>query len=380
MIMNNMGNIDRMYFTVRDSFGDDIGEARYASFDAAKEALKNYCERTDTDVDGAWLGIVYKGEGEGQDIKCALVQNHVTPNYDRFRSMYSNLSERALSVPEIELAALWARQMEFPFDRDTQERIDVLEKQLGVYERETSTVGDLYVGKWRVHIVPPGGRYGYENRLVNKDRESSIEFWDMSVKKSSFPDGQFVTRYDLDSLYDTKWGAGADLMMRGGLCLDGANAAVWSLSGPEMTQVFHWLKNRELLPAENFLYVSGEVDVPYDVVDHIPLPHMDSAYLASEVALNQRLNGLAFVRDLHVERMGEYKEGTGYTFSFTAQAERGQVEKDMAQALEGLPHEVDIENKSVAVKKESLDKVINGCAAQVKNDPAGNEKGMDLEK
>ena len=371
---NDMNTDLKMFFTVRDGFGDPIGDKQYPTFDVAADVFKEYCAKFGQEADDAWIGVVFNGVD--RPYKCALVQHHMTPMGNRYISMENNISEKALAIPEIKLAALKASQLQYPFDERTQMRIDALEKQLGVYERAVSTVGDLYIGRWRVHIVPHGGRYGFENHLVNKHRESMVEFWDMSSKNGSFPDGQFVTRYDVESLYDTKWGAGADALMRGGLCLY-ADVPAWSVSGAEMTQVFEWLKGRELLPGENFLFVSGEADVPLDVVDYVPLPHVDRGALASEAVLTQRLNGLAFVRDLRVEKMGEYKNGTGYTFSFVTQAEQSQVEKDLARALEDLPHRVDIELKTVAVKKEPLDQVITDCAAQVKNAPNVNEQGLE---
>ena len=197
--------------------------------------------------------------------------------------------------------------------------------------------------------------------MVNKDPESLVEFWDMSVKKSAFPDGQFVSRYRLDSLYDTKWGPGAEAMMRGGLCLDGDNADVWSVSGSEMIQVFDWLKKRDLLPGENYWRFSGEVDVPFDVVDRVPLPHMNSVFLASEVVLNQTLNGMPFVRDLCVERMGEYKNGVGYSVSFNTQADNAQVLTDVKKALALMPHEFLFDRESIPVEKKDLNEVIQSC-------------------
>ena len=358
--MRGMNAIDRLYFTVRDAFGDPIGEAKYPSFEAAAESFKRHCETYEADADGAWVGVVCN-EGE-RPIKCALAQYTFSGIRSRYRSMQDNISARALAVPEVELAALKARQLEYPFDEQTQKRIDELEKRLGVFERDVKTVGDLYVGKWRVHIVPPGGRYGLNNNLVNKHSESSIEFWDMSAKKSSFPDGQFVTRYDVDSLYDTKWGHGPVDIMRSGLCLDLSNGADWSLTGDEMKQVYGWLQTRQLLPGENYLEYHAEVDVPFSFMpDNIPLPHMERPTMSGEVILHQLVNGLPCVRDVRVEQMGVYDNGVGYTFSFNSQARRGETEKALNSALYGMRYEFSCEPKTVPVEKDPLDKVIRSC-------------------
>lgn len=375
-----MDNKKNVYFTVRDGFGDNIGEAQYPTFEAALDKFNGFCNSQGADADGAMLGIVVRTDE--RDYKCVLVQNECVqyvvgnPAISRLRPMHNNISQRALAIPEIELAAMKAKQLVYPFDEQTQNRIDELEKELGLFERDVKTAGDLYVGKWRVHIVETGGRYGLNNKLVNKDPQSMIEFWDMSAKKSAFPDGQFVSRYDVETLFDTKWGPGPEALMRGGLCLDYSNRDVWSVSGTEMIQVFDWLKNRELMPGENYWRFSGEVDVPIDVVDRIPLPHIDSAYTTSEVVLNQILNGLPFVRDLHVERMGEYENGTGFTFSFSTQADTAQVLKALSIALASMPHEVYFDKKVVPIEKEPLDKVIRSCEGMNKK-PDGLEKGID---
>lgn len=364
--------LDNVYFTVRDGFGDDVGSQKYLVYDDAEKMFKQYCENSGEYADGAMLGIVYKGED--RDYKCVLVQNDSSNGIHSYRSMYKNITARALAVPEIELCALRARQLEFPFDEATQNKIDALEKRLGVYERELSFLGDLYVGKWRVHIVPPGGRYGVNNRITNTDKDSLVEFWDVSQPKLDFPNGQFVTRYDVETLLSDRWGAGPEETMQHGLILDYDNRDFWSVTGPEMIQIFGWLKNRELLPGENYLEYHGEVDVPFDVVDHIPLPHLDSEVLASEVVLDQRLNGNAFVRDLSLEMAGVYDKGVGYTFSFSTQLNHAEVNQALEKSLDGMPHEFYCDWKAVPVPQRDLGRLISEAENQ-KSVPGSREDG-----
>ena len=365
-------NNKEMFFTVRDGFGDDVAEARYSKFDDAAEVLEDFCSMSNPDADGAMLGMVYK-DAE-RSFKAVLVQNRFVPSVGyRFNAMDKNFNEKAMAIPEVELAVLKAKQLEFPFCEVTQGRIDALEKMLGVYERDVRTDGDLYVGKWRVHIVEPGGRYGVNNNSINKDNESLVEFWDMSVQNAAFPNGQFVTRYDLETLLEDKWGPGPDDLMRSGLSLD-YDVPSWSVSPDEMKTFYAWLKIRDLLPGERYMECFGEVDVPSDLMDNIPLPHMDSAAMSGEVILHQRLDGIAGARDLHVEQMGVYNDGIGYTFSFKSQANQAAIEKAVGKVLAGMKYNLEFEPK--AVEKELLDKVIKDCKDKSAETDRGT-KGID---
>lgn len=234
------------YFTVRDGFGDDIGDKYHPSYDKALEAFKAYCISGVDGVDGAMLGIVCKTADKTH--KCVLVQN-VVNEYDEnvYKPQYENINWDSLVVPEIELAALRAKQLRFPFDEVTQNRINELEKQLGCYERGVDTSNDLFVGKWRVHLVPTGARHGFNNNLVNENEKTLIEFYDMSVEKASFPYGQFAADYYVSTLLgEDSISGGPFESMRYGLCLDGENAKDWTVSGKEMSVVFEWLRMQPL--------------------------------------------------------------------------------------------------------------------------------------
>lgn len=367
--LSHLGNPET-YFTVRDGFGDDVKDASYPSFEAALKVLRNYCAEKGEASDGAMLGIVCKADEKTH--KCVLVQNVVNKyNENVLKPMYNNISWEALSVPEIELAALKGKQLDFPFDEVTQGRIDSLEKRLGIYDRDVDTAGDLYVGKWRVHVVAPGAHYGLNNSLTHDDNRSLVEFWDMSVTKDKFPDGQFVSRYYIETLLEDKWGPGPQDLMRGGLCLDGLNADVWSVTGNEMKTVFEWLKNRELLPGEHYSEYHMDVDV-----------HVLYEYVAKDL-LSEKLNGIALVRDVKdLECFGTCKDGKGFglSVSFNAQANKDAVQKAFAQAFDTYNYELSCEEKVVEVQKKPLDKVIKECAAQVKEEPSTQDKNKNLER
>lgn len=250
--------------------------------------------------------------------------------------------------------------------------VEDLEAQREEAQREAlCTMNDLIVGKWRVHVVEPGGRYGLNNCLVNEEQKSLLEFWDMSANKSSFPDGQFVSRYYIDTLFEDTWGPGPQDLMRGGLCLDGLNANVWSVSGREMTKVFDWLKNRELIPGEHYSEYHMDIDI-----------HVFYEYVAKNI-LFSKLNSIALVRDVKdLECLGSCNDGMGLKMSvvFNTQANKDAVQKAFAQAFDTYNYELSCEKKVVEVQKEPLDKVIKECAAQVKDEPGVKVKDRGLDK
>lgn len=106
----------------------------------------------------------------------------------------------------------------------------IVEAEALLGEREESP--ELWAGPRRVVVnesgrafvvrfIPVGGRYGRGDALVN-EKEPMVAFYDASYVSAAWPLGQFVSSYYASTL----------LMRPGsvGLCLDGGNADVWSLS------------------------------------------------------------------------------------------------------------------------------------------------------
>lgn len=361
-----------MYFTVRDGFGDNVGAEKYVKFDDAAKALKAFCGDYRNDVDGAMLGIVYKGED--RDYKCVLVQNHMTSVGNRFRSMYRNITERALAIPEIELAALRGVQMEFPFDEATQKKIDELEKRLGLYERDVDVSGDLYTGKWRVHIVPPGGRYGHNNNVIHDGNYSMVEFWDMSQRKEDFPNGQFVSSYSVGGLLSDSFGVSPEVMMRHGLCLDYENRDVWSVSGAEMRRVFDWFKHRELQVGERYLDVQFGVTFRYF-----------SDFQKAEEFAEMKLNKIPLVRDVHIGGSLEKPSEDGFPGVFVgavfkSQADKESVKREIAKCFAGFQYEVACTEKVVEAEKLPLDQIIGDCEKVSKSQNVNKKDKMFEER
>lgn len=239
---------------------------------------------------------------------------------------------------------------------------DDIVDELRAYMEEVYPHNDFCVGKWRVHVLTPGAQYGLNNCLTFEDKDSCVEFWDMSQDKERFPEGQFTGgRYYISTLLEDEWGAGPEKLMRHGLCLNGDCADAWSVSGDEMTKVYEWLKNRPLLDGEHYLQCSGTVNL-----SHSPERAQDWIY--------DKLSQLVFARDLGVEHVASYDDSDSFAFSFVSQAEKEAVGKALKGLFTGLNYSLDFEAKKFDFNREPLENVIGKCSAQVKDTHDGGGK------
>ena len=87
--------------------------------------------------------------------------------------------------------------------------------------------------KWKVRLVKTGEKYGRDYCMIN-NKETLVEFIDMTVDKNSFPSGQYVSRYYLSSLLDGTNGVN-------GLCLD-TSVSSWYICGECYREIVTWLK------------------------------------------------------------------------------------------------------------------------------------------
>ena len=83
--------------------------------------------------------------------------------------------------------------------------------------------------QWRVVLLRPGDKYG-RNDSCTADRPL-VEFWDMTVDKRKFPEGQFVSRYWLTTLLT---GELHPLILDGGV-------PEWTVTASDMALVVGWL-------------------------------------------------------------------------------------------------------------------------------------------
>lgn len=139
--------------------------------------------------------------------------------------------------------------------------------QMKITNRERDTVApDYYVkylltlskgGKWRVHLIYPGERYGLDGCLTYELNAYSgvpaaahrasyplVEFYDTSQDAARFPGGQFISRYYMtDLLEDDSIAVSLDTMLKNGnqFSLDGGIPA-WTVEGDDLAKVNDFLK------------------------------------------------------------------------------------------------------------------------------------------
>ena len=214
-------------FTVWGAGTDDVGPP---SFDTFEAAFAHYEKMPGSEKSISFL--VYDQQGRGQG---ALLLNSDTLH----GAHVCSLSAEAMNEnPHIALAHAKATLALYPNDEKAWERRDQAEKLLGITDRVVSTFQDLFVGKWRVHVVPTGGHYGSHNHLVNEG-EPLVHFYDTSAAPQAFgPEGQLVASYYVDTILGRdKWGKSEYPY---GLSLN-ADVPQWTVSAHEMTQVIAYL-------------------------------------------------------------------------------------------------------------------------------------------
>lgn len=113
----------------------------------------------------------------------------------------------------------------------------------------SKSIPDFEVGKWRVHLVMPEGRYGRNDCLTYEKADAykygmglpMVEFFDISQDPARFPGGQFTGgRYYMPTLM----GFGINDCLpseRSSLCLDGGVPS-WRVTGEDWKQVAGWLE------------------------------------------------------------------------------------------------------------------------------------------
>lgn len=94
----------------------------------------------------------------------------------------------------------------------------------------------ITVDKFNVRVVNKGDKYGRDFCLTHNEEKPLVEFYDSRYPHTEF--GQFVSRYYVETILgEDKWGRA-----EGGLCLDGGNADVWTVSERHMDIVRSFLK------------------------------------------------------------------------------------------------------------------------------------------
>ena len=215
-------------FYVKDNTNDEP-EQFFESFDAA---LKAYDELPSRD---AYFSLHVSDE-QGRGLGSHLCYRDVKGG-ERICSFGKFFLEQ---YPHGALAHSLMVLSRYPNDMNAWNLRDKAEAALGITDRIVDYSKDLLVGKWRVHIVPTGGRHGTHNQVINEGKPI-VEFYDTSVKDDAFArNGQYVASYRIDSFLgtDNRWGGwkpGNNLMLY-------TDIPQWTVSAAEMDEVVSYLK------------------------------------------------------------------------------------------------------------------------------------------
>lgn len=216
-------------FTVLDPTVDPSDQARFTRFE---DALEHYRSIDSDEKSISFLVYDELGRGHG-----AVLMTADSLHGQRVCS----LSKDAIaSNPHIALAFAKATLSLYPNDEKAWALRDQAEKQLGFTDRVVDTSKDLFAGKWRIHVVPNGGRYGSHNHLVNEGAPI-VQFFDCSANKQAFgTDGQLASSYYVDTILGRDgWSKGEYPV---GLSLD-ADVPQWTVSAEEMKKVISYLES-----------------------------------------------------------------------------------------------------------------------------------------
>lgn len=127
-----------------------------------------------------------------------------------------------------------------PVNKAAWELLNAVEAKIGVSGIRLGE-HDMQVGNWRVHLVPPDGKYGRDDCLTNDSGKFLVEFYDLRYRDPKWcPDGQFTGgRYYASTLLGEDRWSGHDASA--GLCLDGGIPA-WTVTGPQMKVALEFIR------------------------------------------------------------------------------------------------------------------------------------------
>lgn len=189
------------------------------------------------------------GSEDGKTISCMVNDEKGSENGSILLRYYEALGKDIPCLlkkeppanPHVALAEAKAVLTCYPNDADALVQRDYAEAKLGTNDHNIDQSMDVFVGKWRVHMVPTGGHYGSHNQLVNKDKPL-VEFYDMTKIHPDFsPNGQHTGgRYYIDTLLGRDGWSKSEHV--GALSLDG-DVPAWTVSAAEMRVVMKHLKD-----------------------------------------------------------------------------------------------------------------------------------------
>lgn len=218
---------------------------------------------------------------------------------------------------------------------------------------------DLAVGKWRIHLVSPGERFG-KNHLVVNNNEILVEFWDMlagmeMARSRDFNRGRFRNytgmgpseasnhlletegarrrkiaplyarqgqftggRYCLSQILEgyKKYLETNDSSLVQGLCLSKEYQNARTVSSSEMCKILRWLQCRPV-SAPVIFDVKGEIEVPLELFH-------EQDEIASYV--ENKLSAVHGVSNLDIGQFGRSKHSTIVPFSLQTSLKENGIE------------------------------------------------------
>lgn len=176
--------------------------------------------------DAAWRERYYFGTAiaGGHDWERTLRESD--PEYQRYRKQ---LCQRTIET----LCAAYGEEIWQHLPREEQQTI-----------QRRHPYPAFQAGKWKCVLILPGQTYGRSHCLQNKG-ETLAEFYDCSVSKETFPAGQFVSRYYLQTLCTSDFGSSLKEMAEQGtgFCLDG-EVPSWRIDSAELAAIADWLEQQ----------------------------------------------------------------------------------------------------------------------------------------
>lgn len=234
------------------------GDVRYEAISAAKSAIASakdapYEEAKERTADSglearrrAYQRNQLKSWIAGGGLEEQIQRYDVQPgeqHAQRWGTLFDYVEMRGLDAVKPHLADIVER---YEAGEDVAEFID--KSWLMWHSAPLDTLDDSIVGKWRVHLVMPGDRYGLNDCLTYDPANAKagnnlplVEFYDTSQDESRFPGGQFVSRYYMSTLLgldglSTSESIAEIASRNGSLSLQG-DVPVWTVSSSELSVI-----------------------------------------------------------------------------------------------------------------------------------------------
>lgn len=215
-----------------------------------EELLDIYMNEREIDV---IAGLAFCPDYEWSEGDEAIFRSEDEFNERKVEPFQQPLSlSRQAEISEVTIKALYDR---FP---DAMERKKIFKDELKLSDEECKAYklsqfydNDLYVGKWRVHLVFTGEHYGLNDVLIHDKDRTLIEFYDTNTELDYDKEHQGIFtggRYYVETILCD---GGVNRHTIHGLQLEGS-IPEWFVSGDEMRKVFNWLREQPL----------KEVDIP----------------------------------------------------------------------------------------------------------------------